>query len=101
MIGASFVGSECAASLKQEFKEKIEIDVINSASVPFEACLGTKVGEFLQMNHEKNGVRIHNNVKLEEVVANSEGAVQGVVLSDGRCIEADLVICGTGVRPAT
>ena len=40
IIGASFIGSECAASLKQEFKDNIEIDMLDIASVPFERTLG-------------------------------------------------------------
>ena len=51
--------------------------------------------------HEKNGVRVHNNVLLKEVHSNSDGKVESVELSDGRKIEADLVILGTGVKPAT
>ena len=53
------------------------------------------------MSHEKNGVMIHNNVLLKEIIADGNGAVESVLLSDGREIKADLVICGTGVRPAT
>ena len=101
IIGASFVGSECAASLKSQFKENIEIDVINSRNSPFENTLGEKVGEYLAAQHEKNGVRIHNNVRLQEVHSNSDGAIESVTLSDGRKIDADLVILGTGVTPAT
>ena len=40
IIGASFIGSECAASLKQEFKDNIEIDMLDISSVPFERTLG-------------------------------------------------------------
>lgn len=35
VIGGSFVGSECAASLKQQFKDNIEIDIINGDKCPF------------------------------------------------------------------
>ena len=47
IIGASFIGSECASSLKGQFKDEIEIDVINAENTPFERTLGKQVGEFL------------------------------------------------------
>ena len=46
-------------------------------------------------------MRIHNSLFLQEVNANSEGVVESLTLSDGSKINADIVICGTGVRPAT
>ena len=35
VIGGSFIGSECAASLKMHFKENVNIVVVNANEVPF------------------------------------------------------------------
>lgn len=37
---------------------------------------------------------------MKEIVG-KDGAVVGVELTDGTCIEADLVLLGTGIQPAT
>ena len=44
VIGASFIGLETAASIKDFLKDKIDVTVVDSASVPYERVLGTKVG---------------------------------------------------------
>lgn len=35
VIGSSFVGSECAASLKQHFKDAVNITMVDGTEVPF------------------------------------------------------------------
>ena len=55
----------------------------------------------IQQEHEKNGVKITIGGRLSKIIDNGKGGVQGVELSNGTCIEADLVILGTGVKPAT
>ena len=50
--------------------------------------------------HEKNGVKLHMNRSISEIKGDGKLA-RSVVLDDGTEIEADLVLIGTGVRPAT
>jgi len=47
VIGSSFIGMEIAATLKKEFKDKVNITVIDSNISPFERVLGEKVGKSL------------------------------------------------------
>jgi apoptosis-inducing factor 3 len=56
----------------------------------------------LQQFHEKNGVKFHMGAKIEKLVPSSAdaGAVGGIVVG-GNTIEADAVVMGTGVAPAT
>ena len=101
IIGASFIGSECAASLKMHFKDAVNIDVINGEETPFALQLGTEIGAFYQKEHEENGVKVHNSVLIKSANKGDDGKVKSVTLSDGREMPADVVILGTGVRPNT
>jgi len=101
VIGASFIGSECAASLKMHFKDTVDIQMVNGESVPFELTLGKEIGAYYQKEHEANGITIHNKVFVKEVHAKEDGSVKSVTLSNGTELDADLVIVGTGVRPVS
>ena len=50
--------------------------------------------------HEKNGVKMHMGRKFTEIKG-ADGKATSVVLDDGTEIEADLVLLGLGVLPAT
>jgi NAD(P)H-nitrite reductase large subunit len=50
--------------------------------------------------HEKNGVKMFMSKKLKEIAGEGEQAKK-IILDDGTEIEADLVLVGTGVLPAT
>ena len=63
--------------------------------------LGKELGAFYQKEHEENGVTIHNGVMLKSANKGDDGKVKSVTLADGRELDADVVILGTGVRPAT
>ncbi len=91
IVGASFIGLEVAASLRQR---GIEVHVVGPESVPMLRTLGTEVGRFVQGVHESHGVRFH----LGKTVQRMNG--RRVTLSDGTALEADLVVLGVGVRPA-
>jgi 3-phenylpropionate/trans-cinnamate dioxygenase ferredoxin reductase subunit len=51
----------------------------------------------LQDFHISKGVKFHLGVKLVKLTG--DGVVNGVVLSDGTTLPADLVILGTGINP--
>ena len=92
VAGASFIGLEVAASLRQR---NIAVDVVAPERVPLERVMGTELGQFIRALHEEHGVVFH----LGETV----GAVDGrrVSLSGGSTLEADFVVMGVGVRPST
>jgi NADPH-dependent 2,4-dienoyl-CoA reductase/sulfur reductase-like enzyme/nitrite reductase/ring-hydroxylating ferredoxin subunit len=96
VIGSSFIGMEAASSLAKRGKQ---VTVITPDSTPFEKTLGSEVGGLFQDVHEKNGVKF----RLSSSVTGFEGkdGVEKVLLKSGDSIDADVVIVGVGVRPAT
>jgi NADPH-dependent 2,4-dienoyl-CoA reductase/sulfur reductase-like enzyme/nitrite reductase/ring-hydroxylating ferredoxin subunit len=92
IIGASFIGLEVASSLRAR---DIEVHVIGPEAIPMARILGPEVGSLIRSVHEQHGVTFHLG---RAAAAIDEGAV---TLSDGIRIEADLVVIGIGVRPAT
>ncbi|MBI5666395.1 MAG: FAD-dependent oxidoreductase [Chloroflexi bacterium] len=98
VIGASFIGMEVAASLASG--RGTAVTIVAPEAVPFGRILGDDIGRMFQRRHEANGVRFH----LGEGVARFSGAgehVTGVELSSGARLEADMVVVGVGVAPAT
>lgn len=57
VIGASFIGLEAAASLKDALKDKLDVVVCDATEVPYERVLGKEVGQSIQLLHEKNGIK--------------------------------------------
>ncbi len=92
IIGASFIGLEVASSLRAR---GIEVHVVGPEAIPMARILGAELGSYIRATHEKHGVTFH----LGRAAATIDN--EAVTLSDGTRIEADLVVIGIGVRPAT
>jgi apoptosis-inducing factor 3 len=92
VIGSSFIGLEVAASLRHR---GLEVTVVGQDSVPLAKVLGTEIGRWVQDLHEQNGVRFLLGATPRTI---REDRVE---LSDGRSIEAELVVLGVGVTPRT
>jgi NADPH-dependent 2,4-dienoyl-CoA reductase/sulfur reductase-like enzyme/nitrite reductase/ring-hydroxylating ferredoxin subunit len=90
VIGASFIGLEAAASLRNR---NIEIHVVAPEKVPMERILGAEMGAFVRALHEEHGVIFH--------LENTPSAIDAkqVTLNSGAKLDADLVVMGVGVRP--
>ena len=90
VIGASFIGLEAAAALRNR---NIEVHVVAPEKVPMERILGAEMGAFVRKLHEEHGVIFH--------LENTPSAIDAkeVTLQSGGTIEADLVVMGVGVRP--
>ena len=92
VAGASFIGLEVAASLRNR---DIAVDVVAPERVPLERVMGVELGRFIQTLHESHGVVFH----LGETVKSIDG--RRVSTSGASTLEADFVVMGVGVRPAT
>mmetsp|Transcript_12891 Transcript_12891/g.16556 ORF Transcript_12891/g.16556 Transcript_12891/m.16556 type:complete len:402 (-) Transcript_12891:113-1318(-) len=103
IIGASFIGSECAAALKMHYKDAATITMVNGDETPFQLTLGKELGAWYQQEHEANGVTVLNKVFMKSANPAEDDAkkVKSVTLHDGTELPADVVIMGTGVRPNT
>ncbi|KAG9778587.1 Apoptosis-inducing factor 1 [Exophiala dermatitidis] len=104
IIGSSFIGMEVANALAKENS----VTIVGMESAPLERVMGTEVGQIFQRMLEKNGAKFYMNASVESAVpasklANALGlsSVGAVKLKDGTELEADLVILGIGVAPAT
>jgi NADPH-dependent 2,4-dienoyl-CoA reductase/sulfur reductase-like enzyme/nitrite reductase/ring-hydroxylating ferredoxin subunit len=96
IIGASFIGMETAYSLN---KRGLDVTVISMEEIPFERVFGREVGKLFKNLHEEIGVKFKLSLSLKEFAGKQK--VEAVVLQSGESIEADLVILGVGVKPAT
>ena len=96
VVGTGFIGMEVAASLT---KRGLAVTVASPRGIPMERQLGPEIGAMLKKAHEEQGVSFRLGRRVARLAG--EPRVTGVVLDDGQRLEADLVVVGIGVRPAT
>lgn len=96
VIGAGFIGMEVAASCRQK---GLEVTVVEPLPAPLIRGLGPVLGERVARRHREEGVVFELGQGVEDILG--EGRVEGVRLSDGRTLPADLVVVGIGAAPAT
>ena len=96
VIGAGFIGLEAAATAT---KRGAKVTVLEGLEAPLIRALGPEMGAGIGAVHERNGVTIRCGVQVASV--NGDAKVTGVTLTNGDVIDADVVIVGIGVAPAT
>ncbi len=96
VVGASFIGMEAAASLVHR---GLHVTVVGPGTTPFARTLGEEVGRVVQACHLEHGTHFALGRKVGRFVGDM--VVRAVELDDGTPLDADLVVVGIGVRPAT
>ncbi len=96
VIGAGFIGLEVAASAHQRGSE---VSVLEALPVPLERAIGAEMGEALARWHRVHGIDVRVGVGVEAIVGS--GRPEGVRLTDGTVVPADVVVVGVGVAPTT
>jgi len=94
IVGAGFIGSETAATLRGL---GCDVTLIDVDPLPMVRVLGNALGGVCLALHESHGVHTLFGAAVEGLVGST--AVAGVRLEDGRVVEADCVIVGVGVVP--
>lgn len=99
VVGSSFIGMEVANAAAADNT----VTVVGMEGVPLERVLGKEVGASLQKGLEGKGVKFYMDASVEKAEPSSAdpSKVGAVALKDGTSLEADLVILGVGVGPAT
>ena len=97
MVGAGFIGMELAASLQTH---EVEVTVVETADRAWPRMLPPRLSKFVRGYFEDRGVSFRLGAAASEF-AGEENLVERVRLEDGTELEADLVVVGIGIEPAT
>jgi 3-phenylpropionate/trans-cinnamate dioxygenase ferredoxin reductase subunit len=96
VIGAGWIGSEVAASLRTVGRSVV---LVASGQIPLERVLGPEIGGVYRDLHLEHGVDFRPGTRVERIVGTDR--VEGVETAAGERISADLVVVGIGVEPRT
>lgn len=94
VLGAGFIGSEVAASLRILGHEVTLVDLLPA---PMARSLGEEIGQIYAEVHRRHGVELRMLTGVRELRGHRR--VEEAVLDDGERVACDLVVIGVGVRP--
>lgn len=96
VIGGGYIGLEAAAVAR---KLGLEVTLIEAAPRILGRVAAAQTADLIRALHQAHGVTILEGAAISRITG--EAQAQGVALTDGRQIPADLVIMGIGVLPHT
>ncbi|MEU9734726.1 FAD-dependent oxidoreductase [Streptomyces sp. NPDC048002] len=94
VIGGGFIGAETASSCALLGHA---VTVVEAAPLPLVGQLGPEMAAVCAALHRRGGVRLLTGVGVAGL--RGAAAVTGVALTDGRVLDADVVIVGIGAVP--
>ncbi len=92
VVGAGWIGAEVATAAR---RHGCRVTVVEQAATPVAHALPEEVGRHVAPWYAEAGVELLCGVRVASV------RPTGVDLEDGRQVDADVVLVGVGVRPAT
>lgn len=92
-IGGGLLGLETAGALA---RQGADVTLLENMAWLLPRQLNAAAGELLKKQIEKIGISVHTNARTRELVGDE--TVRGVLLEDGACLPADLVVVSAGVR---
>ncbi|MFD5277280.1 nitrite reductase large subunit NirB [Pseudarthrobacter sp. NPDC058362] len=95
-IGGGLLGLESAAGTEQLGATPV---VIDGSQWLMATQLDEGAGQAMGRLIKEKGFEVHGGVFPSEVLSDGGGQVTGVLMADGRIIDADMVIVAIGVRP--
>lgn len=96
VIGAGFIGAEFAAAASAQ---GCDVSIVEAQATPLSHLLGDRVGARLAQLHADHDVTVRTSARFDHFVGGT--SVEGVALTDGEVLPADLVVVGIGASPAT
>ena len=96
VVGAGFIGCEVASSCRTL---GLDVSIIEALDLPLTRVLGPQMGAFGAALQRAHGVDLHLGIGVRAI--EGDGRVERLILADGTVVEADVVVVGIGVRPAT
>jgi NADPH-dependent 2,4-dienoyl-CoA reductase/sulfur reductase-like enzyme len=97
VIGAGFVGAEVASTARSL---GVEVTIVDMAHVPLERVLGPEVGRILADRFAAAGVDLRLATGLARFLADGNGRVSAVELTDGSLVACDAALVAIGAEPA-
>jgi 3-phenylpropionate/trans-cinnamate dioxygenase ferredoxin reductase subunit len=96
VVGAGFIGAEVAATCRGR---GLDVTVVEPLPVPLARALPEEIGGAVARMHLDHGVDLRLNIGIDDITGGD--LTDGVVLSDGSRVDADVVVVGVGVVPNT
>lgn len=93
LIGAGYIGCIVMEALAAR---RVRLAVIEQRDRVMPNLLGAGAGNMLKHWCERKGIKVHTSTRVDAIEV---GAPLTVTLSNQQLLEADLVICTTGVQP--
>ncbi|WP_299957583.1 nitrite reductase large subunit NirB [uncultured Modestobacter sp.] len=96
VVGGGLLGLEAARALQGH---GLAVEVVHAGTHLMNQQLDPDGGAILKQSVEALGITVHLATRTSEVIGPDR--VRGVVLADGRAIDADLLVLAAGIRPVT
>jgi len=98
VVGAGFIGAEVAATARQR---GLDVTLLEALATPLQRALGDAIGTVCGDIHLEHGVDLRLSTGVEGFDDDGRGRLNGIRLSDGTSVAADVAVVGVGVAPNT
>ncbi|NPU94406.1 MAG: NAD(P)/FAD-dependent oxidoreductase [Gammaproteobacteria bacterium] len=96
VIGGGLLGLEAANGLRQQ---GMQVTVVHSSNYLLNKQLDETAGRLLEKTLRDKGIDFCMNARTSRISGDEQGSARAVHFSDGRQLEADMMVLATGIVP--